>query len=358
MNSRSPQTTLSGAPRTKEIPPAKPGIAVSFLIVNYNMRPLVESCVAGVVQQMRDTGLAYEILLGDNSSDPQFALTSESFPEARQVIFHKMEGAAGWIPALNRLIPEARGRLVCIMHPDIEFGEDCVRRCVEYMDAHPEAGGVAPNPYRSDGGPSNARVSFPTPLSELKHVLNLLCRLMLRRTPFREFRSWDHAADAAVDSVLSFCYFCRSDLLREIGPIGGGLQSYYGNDYLCMAARRKGRRVMYLAGPRIVHFERRAPRAAFSGAEVMRYKTSPIVGGVGMQRDRLRFIRHFYPPAAAACIRALAAVEFTVHAAVAWIKGGGAATEDARAYWRICGIALRDPVPTERRTPSASSKEK
>ena len=335
---------------------AEARVDVSFLLVNYNMRPLVEACVAGVIRQMRGSGLAYEILVGDNSSDPQFALTAGNFSRAPQVIFHKMEGAAGWIPALNRLIPEARGRLICIMHPDIEFGEDCVRRCVEYMDAHPEAGVVAPNPYRSDGGPSNARVSFPTPSSELKHVLNLLCRLTLRRAPFREFRSWDHAADATVDSVLSFCYFCRTELLREIGPIGGGLQSYYGNDYICMAAQRTGRRVLYLAGPRIVHYERRAPRAAFSGAEVMRYKTSPIIGGAAMQRDRLRFIRNFYPPAAAACIRALAVAEFAVHAAVAWIKGGGAATEDSRAYWRICGIALRDPAITGRRTAAAERK--
>jgi GT2 family glycosyltransferase len=343
MNSRSLLTTSSGAPHAEGNPSAEAGIAVSFLIVNYNMRPLVESCIAGVVRQMRESGLSYEILLGDNSSDPEFALTAGSLSGTPQVIFHKMEGAAGWIPALNRLIPEARGRLICIMHPDIEFGENCVRRCVEYMDAHPEAGVVAPNPYRSDDRPSNARVSFLTPLSEFKRILNVLCRLTLRRAPFREFRSWDHVADTAVDSVLSFCYFCRADLLREIGSIGGGLQSYYGNDYICMAAQRKGRRVLYLAGPRIVHYERRAPRAAFSGVEVMRYKTSPIIGGVGMERDRLRFIRHFYSPAAAAWIRALAVVGIAVEATVAWLKAGGATTEDTRAYWRICGIALRDP---------------
>lgn len=334
-------------------------MAVSFLLVNYNMRPLVESCVAGVIRQMRGSGLAYEILVGDNSSDPEFALAAGSFSAAApQVIFHKLEGADGWIPALNRLIPQARGRLICIMHPDIEFGEDCVRRCAEYLDAHPEAGVVAPNPYRSDGGPSNSRVSFPTPLSELKRVLNLLCRLTLRRAPFREFRSWDHAADATVDSVLSFCYFCPAGLLREIGLIGGGLQSYYGNDYICMAARRKGRRTLYLAGPRIVHYERRAPRETFSGAEVMRYKTSPVIGGVGMQRDRLRFIRHFYSPASAACIRALAVAECAVHAAVAWIKGGGRTTEDCETYWRICRIVMRDPGTTGRCRATWGWKEK
>ena len=84
-------------------------------------------------------------------------------------------------------------------------------------------------------------------------MLNLLCRLAFA-APYREFRSWDHAADATVDSVLSFCYFCRTELLREISLIGGGLQSYYGNDYICMAAQRKGRRALYLAGPRIVHY--------------------------------------------------------------------------------------------------------
>jgi len=318
------------------------GTDVSFLLVNYNMRPLVEACVEGVIRQMCGSGLDYEILLGENSSDPEFALSAESFSGAPRVRFHKMENAGGWIPALNQLIPAARGRVICIFHPDVEFGADCVRRCVEYMDAHPEAGVVAPNPYRSDGGPSNARVSFPTVGSELKHLLNLLCRLTLRRAPFREFRSWDHGADAAVDSVLSFCYFCRAGLLREVAPIGAGLQSYFGNDYICMSARRKGRQVLYLAGPRIIHYERRAPRETFSGAGIMRYKTSPIIGGLGMQRDRLRFIRHFYSAPAAALIRALAVAEFAVHGAVAWLKGGCAATEASRAYWQIFRTVLRD----------------
>jgi hypothetical protein len=323
--------------------PIEARLAVSFLLVNYNMRPLVESCVEGVIRQMRESGLEYEILVGDNSSDPRFALTDASFSRARQVIFHKIEDTPGWIPALNRLIPEARGRLICIMHPDIEFAEGCVRRCVEYMDAHPEAGVVAPNPYRSDGLPYKVRMDFPTPLSELKQLLNLLCQLTLRCKPFSEFRSWNHTEDAAVESVQSNCYFCRRELLREMGPIGGGLQSYWGNDYICKAAQQKGWRAFYLAAPRILHYGPRTPQRIFSGVEAMRYKASGIIGEVGSERDRLRFIRHFYSPAAAACIRALAVLEFAVRAAVAWVKGGGAATEESRVYWRICGIALRDP---------------
>jgi hypothetical protein len=322
--------------------PIETRMAVSFLLVNYNMRPLVESCVEGVIRQMRESGLAYEVLVGDNSRDPQFALTGESFSRAPQVILHKMEDATGWIPALNRLIPEARGRVICIMHPDIEFAEGCVRRCVEYLDAHPEAGVVAPNPYCSEDVPYKVCMSFPTPLSELKRMLNLLCQLTLRCKPFSEFRAWNHTEDAIVESVQSNCYFCRSELLREIGPIGAGLHSYWGNDYICKAAQQKGWRVFYLAGPRIIHHGPRTPQMVFSGVTAMRYKKSGIIGEVGSERDRLRFIRHFYSPASAACIRTLAVLEFAVRAAVAWVKGGCAATEESRVYWRICGIALRD----------------
>jgi len=324
---------------------------VSFLLVNHNMRPLVESCVEGVIRQMRESGLAYEILIGDNSRDPQFAVTGESFSRAPQVIVHKVENTTGWIPALNRLIPQARGKLICIMHPDIEFDEGCVRRCVEFMDAHPEAGVVAPNSYRADGMAYTVRMNFPTPLGELKRVLNLLCQLTLRCKPFPE-RAWNHAEDAMVDSVQSNCYFCRRELLHEIGPIGGGLQSYWGNDYICKAGQQKGWRAFYLAGARIIHYGPLTPQKIYSGAEAMRYKGSGIIGEVGSERDRMRFIRHFYSPAAAACIRTLAALEFAVRAAAAWAKGGCAANEESRVYWRICGIVLRGagapPAPLRR----------
>jgi hypothetical protein len=228
------------------------------------------------------------------------------------------------------------------MHPDIDFDPGCVRACVGYMDAHPEIGVLAPNPYWSYGDAVWVPLHFPTVGTQLRRFLNLLLYLTIRRRPLQEFRTWDHGGDVQVDSVLSLCYFCRGDLLRSLGEIRGGLENYYANDYICLMTQRAGGRIAYLAGPRIVHFERRTPRALFGTSEAMRYKLSSILGGPAVHQDRLRFVRCLCSRPAAFAIRVITLLEFSVHTAVAWVKGRGRVTDNCRAYWKICKITVRD----------------
>jgi len=313
---------------------------VSFLITNYNMAPLVESCILHVVEHMAKTDISYEILLGDNSTNPDWTLSAEQCAKWPVVTFERIAHNPGWIGALNQLMKKATGAAVCIMHPDIEFGEDCVSMCLQYLKSHPQVGVVAPNPQLSDGRPATVRMTFPTVGSEGKRLLGLFTRLVLHKKLFREFSPWDHRNDTCLDTVLSFCFFCRRELLRDIGRINAGLRSYYGNDYICMEARKRGNAVMILSRPTITHYERHTPRSKYATDERMNYKSSPIAGGPHMHKDRLRFIHHFYPLPTEIAIRLVMLVEFSLHAGVAFIKGRGRITETCRAHLAVCRLVV------------------
>ena len=316
-----------------------PGPDISFVVVNYNMRALVEECVQHVSEHRKGGALSAEILVGDNSTDPAFAL-DEAACARLGARFHRIERSHGWVDALNALLPQARGRFVFIMHPDIELAPGCVEQCAAYLRAHPEVGVVAPNPYKSDGEPARARLRFPSLAFEGKRLANLLMYLAARRRPLREEPVWDRSADTEADSVLSFGFMCRRELLQAMGQIGGSLSSYYANDTICMTARKLGYRVMYLKEPRLIHYERRTPRHLYGGAEAMRYKASAAVGSPGMQRDRLRFIDTFYPAPVSRLFRALTAAEFALHSAVALVKSGPDRRQHVAAYLRVLRHAM------------------
>ncbi len=315
-------------------------IDVSFLIVNYNMAGLVRHSVNHLVDHLKLSNLDFEILVADNSTGPADALDDEFAQHRPEVTLTRARPAGGWIPALNALIPQARGEVVCIMHPDVELGPECAQLCVDYLQTHPEVGVVAPNPYQSDGQLAGCPREFPTLAGDLKKVLNLLTYLACRRKPFGDGRVWDHTADASVASVLSFCFFCRASLLREIWPINAGLGSYFGNDYVCMCAHELGLDVRYLEEPYFFHYERRTPRGLYSRSGPMQYKTSAVMGSPGMHGDRLRFIQQFYPWPTALAFRLLTALEFSVHSLAALLKGGLRNNGSLSAYVQVLLTAL------------------
>jgi len=318
-----------------------PRCDLSLVVVNYNMRPLVEEWLEHTSRHMRDSGLTYEILLGDTSTDPASALDDSTCRRWPNVRFHKVTGGSGWVAALNALLPQAGGRYACIIHPDSFMEPGCVRECVDYLERHPEVGVVAPNPVKSDGAPARARLRFPTLAGETRRLLNLLCHLLLRRRPLEEEPYWDRAGDARTETVLSFCYFCRREVILRALPITPRLDSWYANDYLCLAARRTGYRVMYLKAPRIVHHERRTPRRLYGRSSEMEYKASSIAGSPGMYRDRLEFIGSLYPIPVVTIIRLITAAEFCLRLAAALLRGGPERPKKVSAYARVLRIALQ-----------------
>ena len=70
---------------------------ISFLLVNYNMRGLVERCVRSISQQVSALEVHYQILIADNSTEEeQFVSGGELEAHANVTITRLSENAAIW----------------------------------------------------------------------------------------------------------------------------------------------------------------------------------------------------------------------------------------------------------------------
>jgi len=112
---------------------------VSVIILNWNGRDLLASCLASVAAQAYGD---FETIVVDNgSSDGSLEMVGERFPEVRVVANAANEG---YCRGNNQGIRAAGGTLVVLLNNDAEIAPDFLERLVEAAELDPEFGMFAP----------------------------------------------------------------------------------------------------------------------------------------------------------------------------------------------------------------------
>lgn len=111
---------------------------LSVIIVNYNVEYFLEQCLNSV--RAASASLEIETFVVDNNSiDDSVAMIQEKFPEI-QLIANKEN--TGFSKANNQAMRIAKGEYVLLLNPDTVVEEDTFSKCIEFMDTHPDAGGM------------------------------------------------------------------------------------------------------------------------------------------------------------------------------------------------------------------------
>jgi GT2 family glycosyltransferase len=64
-------------------------------------------------------------------------MVNSRFPDARLIINHENRGFSA---ANNQALKLAKGKYILIMNPDTLVEEETFKKCISFMDNHPEAG--------------------------------------------------------------------------------------------------------------------------------------------------------------------------------------------------------------------------
>lgn len=309
----------------------------SFLLVNYNMVGLIENLVANLAGEI-PAGATFEILIADNSNDPSKALPDGGTVRGVPVTLLRIENR-GYVDALNRLIPLARGERVMISHPDIELAPGALAALTAFLEAHPKAGLVSPDLYYPDDSPCRIRLSFPRLGSELRRVANIVLAIVSGKRPMRDELFWDRSGDATVETVMGVCMLLRREALHAVGRIDPRLVFYYSNDYLSGMVRRHGWTCHYTRSARAIHYERYAPKHLYGGNADMVYKVSPIAANPRMREDFFVFLSSFYSLPLRLAIRACALAEDGIQL-LAQFRAPKARRDNITRLWQSVKIDL------------------
>jgi GT2 family glycosyltransferase len=239
---------------TASAPP--PGAAaaapeLSVVIVNYNTRALLGTCLAAV----RDDSpqLAREVIVVDNgSSDGSADEVARSWPGATLI---RNAVNLGYAPACNQGLRRARGRYLLALNSDAFPRRGALAAMVDHLDSHPELSALVPRLENADGSlQATCARRDPTFLSMLLECGSLVPYLSFARAYALRLYPLDaYAQSHEVEILCGACVLYRRSALERVGLLDERLAMNCDDLEWSMRARARGARLGFLAGATVVH---------------------------------------------------------------------------------------------------------
>ena len=144
---------------------------LSIIIVNYNVKYFLEQCLHSVQQASEGNRMAEVFVVDNNSVDGSVDEIRAKFPWVRLIANREN---LGFSRANNQAIRESTGRYVLLLNPDTVVEENTFRKCITFMDPHPDAGAMGVKMIDGKGVflPESKR-SLPTPMVSFYKMFGL-----------------------------------------------------------------------------------------------------------------------------------------------------------------------------------------
>ena len=258
-------------------------IDVAIVIVNYNVRDLLRTCLRSVYASQG--GVAVDVWVVDNGSlDGSAAMVLREFPRAHLRIASQNLGFAGANNlALREILqdPSSAGRgarYVLLLNPDTELPPTALVDMVKFLDLHTEAGAAGPRLVLADGSLDLAcRRSFPTPEVAFYRLFGL-SRVFPRSRRFNRY-NLNYLADdavAEVDSVVGAFMLVRLEVVRAIGLLDEAFFMYGEDLDWALRIKQAGWCVLYNGAVTVFHYKRASSRQRTARSLVAFYQAMHI----------------------------------------------------------------------------------
>lgn len=257
---------------------------LSVVIVNYNVKYFLEHCLLSVMRACE--GIDAEIFVVDNMSvDGSVEMVRNKFPS---VILIDNKKNTGFAKANNQAVAIAKGKYILYLNPDTIVPEDCFTKCIEYMDAHEEAGALGCRLIDGQGqflpeskrGFPNARVAFfkISGLSNLFKKSKIFNQYHLGYLPENETNEVD---------VLVGCFmFCRKTVIDKVGSFDEDYFMYGEDIDLSYKISKGGYKNIYFPETTVIHYKGESTKKGSLNYVKMFYQAMIIFADKHFQSSR------------------------------------------------------------------------
>ncbi|MBD2722480.1 glycosyltransferase family 2 protein [Hymenobacter armeniacus] len=281
---------------------------LSVVIVNYNVCYFLEQALLSVRRAVEKLGQPVEVFVVDNNSvDGSVAMVRERFPEV-----HIMANRhnPGFSRGNNQALRQAAGQYQLLLNPDTVVEEDTFRACCEFMDAHPECGGLGVKMLDGQGHflPESKR-ALPTPAVAFYKMFGL-AKLMPRSRTFGRYHLGFLSPEETHEvEVLSGAFMLlRKEALDQVGLLDEDYFMYGEDIDLSYRLTQGGWKNYYFPGTRIIHYKGESTKRTSVNYVFVFYRAMVI------------FARKHFAPGRAGLFSLL------INAAI-WLRAGAAVLE-------------------------------
>lgn len=226
---------------------------LSVIIVNYNVQHFLEQCLHSVYKAAKK--VSTEIYVVDNNSvDGSVAMVKEKFPE---VLLLENKKNTGFSYANNQAIRIAKGEYILLLNPDTVVEEDTFEKVVNFMDSHPEAGGLGVKMLDGKGKflPESKR-GLPTPSVAFYKIFGLSA-LFPHSETFGKYHLGflDKDKTHEVEILSGAFMLLRKTALDKVGLLDETFFMYGEDIDLSYRIILGGYKNYYFPGTRIIHYK-------------------------------------------------------------------------------------------------------
>jgi GT2 family glycosyltransferase len=242
---------------------------LTVVILNYNVEHFLEICLDSVLAASRN--LDVEIRVVDNhSSDGSVEMVRRKFPD---VILTANTENLGFSRGNNLAIAQSRGKYVLLLNPDTIVPEDGFEKCLAYMEANPDVGGLGCRMIDGSGHflPESKR-GLPSPWVSFCKAFGL-ARLFPKSPRFGKYHLSYLAENEIheVDVLSGAFMWMRRDVLEKTGYLDEDFFMYGEDVDLSYRIQLAGFKNVYFPDCTILHFK-----------------------GESTKRGSISFVQHFY----------------------------------------------------------------
>jgi len=239
---------------------------LAIVIVNWNVRRLLQACLASVYQDLENSSLTGEVWLVDNAStDGSTEMVREQFAQARLVA---NETNVGFAAANNQALramgfpsaePQDLPRYVLLLNPDTEVLDDALTTMVGFLDENPHAGVAGAKLLYPDGRLQHSAFAFPTLAQAFLDFFPLHYRLLNSRLNGRyPRRLYERGEPFPIDHPLGAALMARREAIQQVGLLDERFFIYCEEIDWCMRMKQAGWDVYCVPRAKVVHHEARS----------------------------------------------------------------------------------------------------
>lgn len=226
---------------------------LSVIIVNYNVEFFLEQCLNSVFTALQH--VEGEVIVVDNNSiDGSMAMVKAKFPQV-QLIENKEN--VGFSRANNQALRIAKGDYHLLLNPDTIVEEDTFQKVVQFMDEHPDAGGLGVKMIDGKGNflPESKR-GLPTPKVAFYKIFGL-SRLFPKSKRFGKYHLsyLDKDQTHEVEILSGAFMLMRKEALDKVGLLDEEFFMYGEDIDLSYRIVLGGYKNYYYPETRIIHYK-------------------------------------------------------------------------------------------------------
>ncbi|MDD2646663.1 MAG: glycosyltransferase family 2 protein [Patescibacteria group bacterium] len=218
---------------------------LSIIIVNWNVRSLLERCLNSIWQNQ--PSMPYEVIIIDNNSrdgSQDFLESISKKFDNLKIIFNNQN--LGFARACNQGFKKSKGEIILFLNPDTEILLNSLDIAIDHLKKDSSAGILGGQIIDEEKETQASVRSFPDVFSQALILLKLH-NLFPRTKVFKKYflSDFDYQKQQAVDQVMGACLLIKRELMEKLHGFDEKFFLWFEEVDLCYRAKKLNYQVVY-----------------------------------------------------------------------------------------------------------------